>query len=160
MMSEIVDLGDVAGIVADVVSPLAEQNGISFAWQVDADVPLVRADFEKLRHVLENLCGNAMKFTPEGGSVRLHIARSDDGSSVLMSVSDTGIGIDPADQQRIFERFVQVDSSVSRKYSGTGLGLSLAKEYAEMHGGRIEVDSALGRGSTFTVHLPVEEGGA
>ena len=70
-------------------------------------------------------------------------------------MEDTGIGIAPADQQRIFERFVQADSSVSRKYSGTGLGLALAREYVEMHGGTIAVESELGQGSTFTVHLPV-----
>lgn len=152
---EVVDLGDVAGMVADVVRSLAERNGIAFTCEVAPDVPLVRADFEKIRHAVENLCGNAMKFTPEGGSVRLHIAPAPGGDAVLISVTDTGIGIAPADRERIFERFVQVDSSVSRQYSGTGLGLALAREYVEMHGGTIEVESELGCGSTFTVRLPL-----
>ena len=152
---EVVDLGDVAGMVSDVVRSLAERNGVAFTCEVEPDVPLLRADFEKIRHVVENLCGNALKFTPAGGRVRLHIAGAPEGDGVLISVEDTGIGIAPADQQRIFERFVQADSSVSRKYSGTGLGLALAREYVEMHGGTIAVESELGQGSTFTVHLPV-----
>ena len=152
---EIVDLGDVAGMVSDVVRSLAERNGVAFTCEVEPDVPLLRADFEKIRHVMENLCGNALKFTPAGGRARLHIAGTPAGDEVLISVEDTGIGIAPADRQRIFERFVQADSSVSRKYSGTGLGLALAREYVEMHGGTIAVESELGQGSTFTVRLPV-----
>lgn len=156
MSVEVVDLGDVAGMVLDVVAPLAARNRIAFTCEIDPNVPLVRADFEKLRHVVENLCGNAMKFTPEGGRVTLSMNFDADSNVVLIHVADTGIGIAPEDQQRIFERFVQADSSVSRKYSGTGLGLALAKEYVEMHGGTIEVESTLGEGSVFTVHLPVE----
>ena len=152
---EVVDLGDVAGMVSDVVRSLAERNGVAFTCEVEPDVPLLRADFEKIRHVMENLCGNALKFTPAGGRARLHIAGTPAGDEVLISVEDTGIGIAPADRQRIFERFVQADSSVSRKYSGTGLGLALAREYVEMHGGAIAVESELGRGSIFTVRLPV-----
>lgn len=152
---EVVDLGDVAGMVSDVMRSLSERNGVAFTCEVEPDVPLLRADFEKMRHVVENLCGNALKFTPVGGRVRLHIAGTAEGDEVLISVEDTGIGIAPVDQQRIFERFVQADSSVSRKYSGTGLGLALAREYVEMHGGTIVVESELGQGSTFTVRLPV-----
>ncbi|MEC4184544.1 DUF3365 domain-containing protein [Adlercreutzia sp. R21] len=155
MAVEVTDLGDVAGIVADVVRPLAQRNGIAFICEIEPDVPLVRADFEKIRHVVENLCGNAMKFTPAGGTVRLSIECAPEESAVLIHVADTGIGIAEQDQERIFERFVQVDSSVSRKYSGTGLGLALAREYVDMHGGKIEVESELGRGSVFTVTLPV-----
>lgn len=156
MNMEVVDLGDVCGMAQSVVEPLAARNGVAFSCDIQPDVPLIRADFEKVRHVVENLCGNAVKFTPGGGWVRLHVRR--DGGDVVLQVSDSGIGIDPKDQQRIFDRFVQADSSVSRKYNGTGLGLALAKEYIEMHGGSITVDSALGEGSTFTVRLP-EDGG-
>lgn len=151
---ETVDLGDVVGLVQSVVAPLARRNGVDFSCDISPDVPLVQGDFEKIRHVLENLCGNAMKFTPEGGSVRLTASYDAVAREVVMCVTDTGIGIAPEDQQRIFERFVQVDSSVSRKYNGTGLGLALAKEYAEMHGGSIAVESELGQGSTFIVRLP------
>lgn len=151
---ETVDLGDVVGLVQSVVAPLARRNGVDFSCDISPDVPLVQGDFEKIRHVLENLCGNAMKFTPEGGSVRLTASYDAAARELVMCVTDTGIGIAPEDQQRIFERFVQVDSSVSRKYNGTGLGLALAKEYAEMHGGSIAVESELGQGSTFIVRLP------
>lgn len=151
---ETVDLGDVVGLVQSVVAPLARRNGVDFSCDISPDVPLVQGDFEKIRHVLENLCGNAMKFTPEGGSVRLTASYDAAAREVVMCVADTGIGIAPEDQQRIFERFMQVDSSVSRKYNGTGLGLALAKEYAEMHGGSIAVESELGQGSTFIVRLP------
>ena len=151
---ETVDLGDVVGLVQSVVAPLARHNGIEFTCEINPDVPLIQGDFEKIRHVLENLCGNAMKFTPEGGSVRLLAEYDQPAREVVMKVVDTGIGIAEKDQQRIFERFVQVDSSVSRKYNGTGLGLALAKEYAEMHGGSLGVESELGHGSTFIVRLP------
>lgn len=103
--------------------------------------------------------GNAVKFTPGGGgSVALLISHHPECGEVWFKVADTGIGIAKSDQQRIFERFVQADSSTSRKYSGTGLGLSLAKEYAEMHGGSIALESELGCGSTFTVRIPVKGG--
>ena len=156
MNVETVDLGDIAGLVQSVVQPLAKQNGIEFTCEIDADVPLVEADFEKLRHVLENLAGNAVKFTPEGGSVRLAISYHPECGEVWLRVADTGIGIAKKDQRRVFERFVQADSSASRKYSGTGLGLALAKEYTEMHNGSISVESVLGKGSVFTVRIPAK----
>ena len=154
---ETVDLGDILGLVQAVVQPLANRNEVDFACDIDPGVPLVQGDFEKIRHVLENLCGNAVKFTPAGGSVRLHISYHPECDEVWLRVADTGIGIAKKDQQRVFERFVQADSSLSRRYNGTGLGLSLAKEYAEMHGGSISLESALGEGSVFTVRIPVVE---
>lgn len=159
MTYEAVDLGDIASMVSAVVQPLAERSSIAFRWDIEPDVPLIQADFEKIRHVLENLCGNAIKFTPEGGSVRVHISYHPGDNDVWFQVSDTGIGIFKTDQQRIFERFVQADSSPSRRYNGTGLGLALAKEYTEMHGGSISVESEPGIGSTFTVRIPVEKEG-
>ena len=154
---EPVELGDVVGMVESVMHSIAEHNGIGFSCSIDSDVPLIEADFEKLRHVLENLVGNAMKFTPAGGSVRVLVSWHPECEQVWVRVVDTGIGVAKADQARIFERFVQADSSVSRKYSGTGLGLALAKEYVEMHGGSISLESELGEGSTFTVRLPREQ---
>ena len=123
---------------------------------------MIEADFEKLRHVLENLVGNAVKFTPAEGSISVSVVYHPECEQVWIAVADTGIGVARADQARIFERFVQADSSVSRKYSGTGLGLSLAKEYVEMHGGSISLESEPGVGSTFTVHVPVnvQQGGS
>ena len=93
MNRETVDLGDIAGMVQAVVQPLANRKGIAFACEIDPDVPLVTADFEKLRHVLENLCGNAVKFTPEGGDVRLSISWHPECGQVWLRVADTGIGI-------------------------------------------------------------------
>ena len=96
-----------------------------------------------------------MKFTPEGGDVRLSISWHPECGQVWLRVADTGIGIAKKDQRRIFDRFVQADSSASRRYNGTGLGLSLAKEYAEMHGGSVSVESELGQGASFVVRIPV-----
>ncbi len=101
-----------------------------------------------------NLLSNAVKFTPEGGRVSVKAVPAD--ASVEISVSDTGIGIAPEDQDAIFEEFRQVGSDDDRKREGTGLGLTLAKKFVEMHGGRIWVESQAGKGSTFTFTLPVK----
>jgi two-component system sensor histidine kinase BarA len=101
-----------------------------------------------------------VKFTPDGGTVHLraafHPASSKDAvDEVWLTVADSGIGIDAADQERIFEKFVQVDSSSTRRYNGTGLGLAIVREYAEMHGGSVSVESELGQGASFVVRIPV-----
>ncbi len=155
LVMETVDLGDVVGLVQSVVAPLSRRNKVAFSYSIDADVPLVTCDGDRIRHVLENLCGNAMKFTPAGGTVTLHVSYDAVSDEVLLRVADTGIGIAEEDRDRIFEKFVQADSSASRRYRGTGLGLALVREYTEMHGGHVELESELGKGSAFTVHLPV-----
>lgn len=157
---EVVDIGDVVGIVRATVGPLAAKEHLEFTSEVAPDVPLVRGDFDKLVHVLQNLCGNAVKFTPDGGTVHLkaafHPASSKSvADEVWLTVADSGIGIDTADQERIFEKFVQVDSSSTRRYNGTGLGLAIVREYAEMHGGSVSVESELGQGASFVVRIPV-----
>ena len=157
---EVVDVGDVVGIVRATVGPLAAKEHLEFTSEVAPDVPLVQGDFDKLVHVLQNLCGNAVKFTPDGGTVHLraafHPASSKDAvDEVWLTVADSGIGIDAADQERIFEKFVQVDSSSTRRYNGTGLGLAIVREYAEMHGGSVSVESELGQGASFVVRIPV-----
>lgn len=153
---EVVDVGDVVALVRATVGPLAAKENLTFASEVAPEVPLVHADFDKLVHVLQNLCGNAVKFTPDGGSVKLEAAFDAVADQVLFRVIDTGIGIAPADHERIFEKFAQVDSSSTRRYNGTGLGLAIVREYAEMHGGSVSVESALGQGAVFTVRIPVE----
>ncbi len=150
------NLGDIVGLVQSVVAPLSRRNKVAFTYSIDADVPLVTCDGDRIRHVLENLCGNAMKFTPAGGSVTLHVSYDANADEVLLRVADTGIGIAEEDRERIFEKFVQADSSASRRYRGTGLGLALVREYTEMHGGHVELEGELGRGSAFIVHLPVK----
>ncbi|MBQ9954491.1 MAG: DUF3365 domain-containing protein [Eggerthellaceae bacterium] len=152
--SELMDLGDVALAVSNTVKPIAKRSGVDFRTHVAADVPLVLGDFEKTGRLLENLAGNAVKFTPEGGAVRLGITLEEGTGDVLMSVADNGIGIAPEDQHRIFEKFVQVDISSRRRYGGNGLGLALVKDYAEAQGFDVALESELGRGSTFTVRIP------
>ena len=150
---EPMDLGDVANAVRSTMAPLARKYAVTFSTHVEGDVPLVDGDFEKTQRILENLVSNAIKFTPDGGSVALRVRRSGDGG-VIMEVADTGIGIAPDDQERIFDRFFQVDSTSTRKYNGSGLGLAIVREYAEAQGFSVAVESALGRGSTFTVTVP------
>lgn len=126
-----------------------------------AEAPAVYADRQMIRQVLAHLLSNAIKFTPDGGTIEiiggLGPLSPGDGESaaVTLSIIDTGIGIEQTDLERIFESFVQVDSSPTRRFSGAGLGLSLAKRYVEAHGGTIWVTSELGAGSRFTFSLPV-----
>ncbi|MBD2355325.1 PAS domain-containing protein [Tolypothrix sp. FACHB-123] len=120
----------------------------------------IAVDERRIQQVLINLLSNAIKFTPNGGRVSLHVKVqnfgevADNMTWILFSVSDTGIGIAPADQARLFQPFVQIDSSLNRKYEGTGLGLVLVKRITEMHGGYVSLRSELGQGSCFTVCLP------
>jgi signal transduction histidine kinase len=111
------------------------------------------ADERKLKQVVVNLLTNAVKFTPDGGTVSLRAARED--GEVRLSVHDTGIGIAPEDQERIFEEFQQATHRGDQSREGTGLGLTLSKRMVELHGGTLTVDSAPGKGSTFTVALPL-----
>ena len=121
--------------------------------QLDADeVPLVRADANQLRQVLDNLVDNAVKYSPEGGDVRVRVEGR--GSSVRFSVSDTGLGIPPGEQRRIFEKFYRLDPNMTRGIGGTGLGLYISSELVRRFDGRIWVESREGEGSTFHVELP------
>lgn len=153
-----VDLIDVANEVEALVAPLAEEGGLVLHVDVDPSMPLVATDPEVVRKMLVNLLGNAVKFTEEGGSVELAIAVDERAHEVVMAVADTGIGIPERDLKLIFERFRQADSSISRKYGGSGLGLSLVKDMAELLGGTVEVSSLEGEGSVFTVRVPFRFG--
>ena len=130
----------------------ATQKQQTLGVECQPDLPPVRADSSRLREVLQNLLDNAVQYTPAGGRITVLAARVD--SQVVLSVSDTGIGIPKADQERIFERFYRVDATRSREVGGTGLGLSIARHLIEAHGGHISVASEVGRGSTFAVFLP------
>jgi signal transduction histidine kinase len=136
-----------------LVRERAARHGIALHRDLDPRLGELVGDERKIKQVLLNLLSNAVKFTPEGGRISLKAALTD--RSVEISVSDTGIGIAPEDQAAIFEEFRQVGSDEARKLEGTGLGLTLAKKFVELHGGRIWVDSELGSGSTFTFTLPV-----
>ena len=130
----------------------ATRHGITVDLDVDERLGEYLGDERKIKQILLNLLSNAVKFTPEGGRIGIN-ARQVDGA-VEISVSDTGIGIAPEDQPKIFEEFRQVGSDYSHKVEGTGLGLTLAKKFVELHGGRIWVQSEPGQGSTFTFTLP------
>jgi signal transduction histidine kinase len=105
--------------------------------------------------VLKHLTDNALKFTPPGGSIGIRAYAAPEEDAVAVEVWDTGIGIPPEAMHRLFERFYQVDSSNTRLYGGTGLGLALVKELVERHGGSVSVESVVGKGSTFRLLLPV-----
>ncbi|HJU62340.1 MAG TPA: GAF domain-containing protein, partial [Candidatus Binatia bacterium] len=130
----------------------ALKHGINLDVTVDERLGDFVGDERKIKQVLLNLLSNAVKFTPEGGRIGIN-ARQADGA-VEISVSDTGIGISPEDQAKIFEEFRQVGGDYAHKREGTGLGLTLAKKFVELHGGRIWVESKVGKGSTFTFTLP------
>jgi signal transduction histidine kinase len=137
-----------------LVRERATRRGITLVPAVDHGVGQVRADERKVRQVLLNLLSNAIKFTPEGGRIEVRAAHED--GAVEVSVSDTGIGVAPEDQEAVFEEFRQVGSSAARQ-QGTGLGLTLCRKFIELHRGKIWVTSALGAGSTFTFRLPVRQ---
>ena len=140
-----------------LVRERAQRGGIELQVQTDSALSTFRGDERKLKQVVLNLLSNAVKFTPPGGSVRVTAAALD--GSAKIAVSDTGVGIAPEDQETIFEAFRQVGSDVTRKREGTGLGLALARLSVELHGGTIVIQSTPGKGSTFTVTLPIRHGG-
>ncbi|MDX6554868.1 MAG: hypothetical protein QOD86_1063 [Miltoncostaeaceae bacterium] len=151
---EQVDLAALARECAEAAGPDAEDRGISLHLQVDP-VPPTQADRARLGQVIDNLLSNALKFTPSGGRVDLRTARR--GRQVELEVADTGMGISPADQLRLFERFYRTGAATGQSIPGTGLGLAITKMIVEAHGGRIDVQSEEGRGSTFQVVLPLAD---
>jgi signal transduction histidine kinase len=138
-----------------LVRERAARHGISLRRAVDERIGDFVGDERKIKQVFLNLLSNAVKFTAEGGRIDVN-ARMADGS-VEVSVTDTGIGIAQKDQEAIFEEFRQVGSDYTRKREGTGLGLSLTKKFVEMHGGKLWVESELGKGSTFIFTLPIRQ---
>jgi signal transduction histidine kinase len=137
------------------VEPLASQKSLALTTKVAKGLPPGRGDERRLAQVLLNLVGNAIKFTEQG---EVAIEASAANGAFNVAVRDSGPGIAAADQQKIFEEFQQVDNTSTRQKGGTGLGLAISKRIVEMHGGRILVDSELGKGSIFTIRLPVKAG--
>ena len=153
---------DVAGLIdtlATTAQPLADKNGNRLTLHYPDNIGAIRADLTRLRQVILNLLSNACKFT-EGGEVRLTIERRMAGGEdrIRFAVADTGIGMTPEQQARLFQEFSQADSSTTRKYGGTGLGLAISRRLCRMMGGDIEVTSEPGVGSTFVAWLPVTVG--
>ena len=138
-----------------IVRERAENAGLNLIADISPDLPTLNADERMVKQVLLNLLSNAIKFTAAGGSVRV-VARVDDKDGVMIQVVDNGIGIAPADIERALQPFEQIDSSLHRKYQGTGLGLPLARSMCELHGGRFTIESTVGQGTTVTVRFPPE----
>lgn len=148
------DTVDLVGVTSDVTSliePAAVEKGLDLIVRLPANPMWCHADAAKLKQILLNLLSNAVKFTSRG-SVELHLRVEND--DVVFEVKDTGTGIQPADHERIFERFVQVDPSATRSHGGTGLGLSVSRNLARLMGGDVTVTSACNAGSIFTLRLP------
>jgi two-component system phosphate regulon sensor histidine kinase PhoR len=141
-----------AAIVHDWAKKFADKK-LSIDIAVATNLPVIRADETRLQEVLYNLLDNSLKYTQPGGKIRLQAQRS--GDEIALSVSDTGPGISETDLPRVFERFYRADKARSRELGGTGLGLSIVKHIAQMHGGRVEAESMLGRGTTIRVLLPL-----
>jgi len=167
--TEEIQLSELLNDLQNLFREFANEKGIHFSVKASADAPLsIQTDRMRLDQVLKNLLSNAFKFTPKEGTVMLEIAPAGSDISfknqrlfagekvISISISDTGIGIPPEKQELIFEAFKQADGSTSRKYGGTGLGLAISKELTQMLGGDLAVSSEEGKGSTFTVHLPVK----
>jgi signal transduction histidine kinase len=147
------DIVELAQTCARHMQPRAAGGALQLELSLPASPQMLRGDAAKLRQILFNLLSNAVKFTPEGGRVWLLIEKGADGGINLI-VKDTGVGMAPADIPLALQPFTQLDSSLARRYEGTGLGLPLTRSLVELHGGRLLLESALGQGTTATVALP------
>ena len=150
---EPVAVAELARAAAEDFQRTVDEAGLTLTTDIASGLSPVTGAHLQLRRVLDNLLGNAVKFTPAGGTVSVRLWQ--EGDHVVLEVGDTGIGIPPEEQERVFQRFYQVDGSSRRRYSGVGLGLALVSEIVEAHGGTIHVESEVRIGSTFTVTLPV-----
>ena len=150
---EAVDLREpVAAALQDLV-PVAEEKGLRLEIDVPVDSVTVQGEVKALRRLVSNLLDNAIKYTDYGGCIWLRL-KADDGSC-LIEVEDTGVGIEPENQEKVFERFFTGETNGSLKRKGTGLGLALVKQIARIHGGDVTLVSTLGKGSTFIARLPL-----
>jgi len=153
---EEINLTDLAQRAVTEFSPNAQRSNLRLNGDIPQEKLVVRGTPGHLNRVLDNLIGNAIKFSPGEGEIRLRLARSSENKpECILEVSDQGIGIPTEKLERIFERFYQVDGSTKRRFGGTGLGLALVKEIVVAHGGRVYAESEVGKGSKFTVILPI-----
>jgi len=156
---EIMDVNEICKSSLSLILPLAEKKSIRVDYSPSTDALTLFADPKRLKQMLVNLLHNAVKFTPEKGSVKFNVQANAKEGVMRFSITDTGIGIKPEEIEKLFMPFVQVDSGLSRQYEGTGLGLALVKKLAELHEGRVELQSDFGKGSCFTLVLPWESSG-
>jgi PAS domain S-box-containing protein len=155
---ETLAVNDICHSSLNFVKQLAIKKSITVDYVAYPATTTLVADSRRFKQILVNLLNNAVKFTPDNGNVKLEVYGDDITGLIRFSVTDTGIGIAPEDQKKLFKPFVQVDSSLSRQYEGTGLGLTLVKKLVEMHNGTIELQSEPGKGSCFTFVLPWKQG--
>ncbi len=151
------DLMEVASIALSTIAPHARGKKLHLSCSLPDDLPRLWGDRDKVRQVLLNLLGNAVKFTPEGGSIDIggEIFLDAEKPMVKVSVKDSGIGVASEHHQRVFDPFYQVDNSSTREYGGTGLGLNIVRRFIEAHAGSVWVESEEGKGATFFFTLPV-----
>jgi PAS domain S-box-containing protein len=150
---EAMQLGDIIGNVIETLAAPAEQRDHQLSYRIEAGLPEIKGDPHRLTQVFTNLVGNAINYTPEGGTINVDVYSVR--GAVRADVRDNGIGMRSEDLSKIFERFYRVDHPVVQESAGTGLGLPLVKMFIEMHGGRVWAESEMGKGSTFTVILPL-----
>lgn len=155
LKEERVNVNDIINKSVRLMKERAENAGFDITIEIEPDLPLLFVDARLVKQNLINLLSNAIKFTPQGGHITVRAMFDDDGA-IAMAVSDTGIGIAAEDIDHVLAPFGQVDSSLSRKYEGTGLGLPLVKSFIELHGGTLTIDSTIGLGTTVTIRFPVE----
>jgi two-component system cell cycle sensor histidine kinase PleC len=153
LRDELVDPASIVDETVRIVSKTEAARNIRILSQPDADTPNFRGDKRRMRQILLSLATNAAKFTPADGTVCVRAYQSADGG-VVMETSDTGIGIPADDLERVMQPFVQLDNQLTREYHGTGLGLPLCKQLAELHGGSFEIESAVNEGTTVRVTMP------
>jgi signal transduction histidine kinase len=146
---------DTVESVRSSLRPLAAEKGLEFLANVPADIPLAYGDAGRITQCLMNLAGNSLKFTKEG---RVEISVQQQNGQLRYCVTDTGIGIPPEKIGSLFTEFKQTDATIASEYGGTGLGLSITRKFIEMHGGRIWVESEIGRGSAFIFEIPLKLG--
>ena len=137
-----------------LISTLADKKGIQLEFSKDEKLEKIYSDRTKLKQILFNLASNSIKFTPNGGNVTISVTKTQD--KAQFAVKDTGIGITEENKGKLFTPFTQLDSSLSRFYDGTGIGLFLVKQLVEMHGGKIWFESEVGKGTVFTFELPLK----
>jgi signal transduction histidine kinase/ActR/RegA family two-component response regulator len=160
LVRETTDLASLIRSAANQISPQAEARAVAIDLRLPDSTLLCEVDPVRLQQIMANLLTNAVKFTPDGGTVAILVdrkeGRSDEGDSIVIEVADTGIGIEPEFINQVFERFTQAHGGINRRYGGLGLGLAITRALVEMHGGEIRAASeGLGKGSRFTVRLPV-----
>ena len=144
---------DVNEVLSDAIARASSSNLVEFRSDLDPRLPIVTGDRDRLVQVVSNLVNNAVKYSPEGGTVTL--SSRAEGGYALITVADTGLGIPPDEIGHVFERFRRVRSGAAQSIAGTGLGLTIVKQIVEMHGGKIWIESALGHGSAFHFTIPL-----